>query len=168
MLGASAGGGLGGLVDPDEQEAARKNPRLAALLAVLEQRAMESPYSTDAYQATMGQAREDAADGAQDDAARAGMLGFSPGMAVASGAGRRAQGLARTARGAAVTAEQSQRASQSALMQALGLDIAEDRDMENRDERKRARRNQALATLAEGALPYLMEMETKPQSIFST
>ncbi|GAB5535304.1 MAG: hypothetical protein Rubg2KO_15530 [Rubricoccaceae bacterium] len=166
-LGASAGSALGGLVDPDEDKEAVKNPRLAALLAVLEERANESPYESDGYQATMGQAREDAGDAAQDDAARAGVLGISPGMAVASGAGQRGNALARTTRGAAITAEQSQRSSQSALMQALGLDMAEDRQMEDRDERQRFRRNRALATLAEGALPYLLDRGLKPDSIYN-
>ena len=166
-LGSALGGSLGGALDGPGTPETTEKPRLQALLAVLEKRASGSAYDTDAFTVQTSQAREDAEDSAQDDAARASILGMDPGAAVAAGAGARSDSVARTTRRAGVDAERVQAGDRSALMQLLGVEIQGERYDRAMTERKKAGRNAAFTQLGTAALPYLLG-GARPDSIYST
>lgn len=135
LIGSRLGGLIGGRRKPAGTTGTTSRDRLKSLTASLNAKAAQPLTESAGYQAQIGAARDDAREGAQADAARAGVMGLAPGTAIAAGAGSRARALAGAQRGALLDAEAQQTRLQGLTASLLGQEA-------QMDENERARRAQ--------------------------
>lgn len=119
-----------------------------------------NPTQTAGYASRIGTLLDSLREDRTDAAGRAGASGMSPGLAMQAGAGARSQALVSGVRGATADAEASVQTAQArrmaALMQVLGMEADLDERDKDREERKRAARNQMLVSLGTLGLSSLL------------
>jgi len=120
-----------------QQAAPSARDRYRALAEQMAGRAAQDPTETAGYRAQVSGARDAMREDAQGDAARAGALGLSPGMATAAGAGSRARALAGVQRQAVAGAEGQQARLQGLAAQLAGGAAQMEMADEDRSDRRR-------------------------------